>query len=159
MWNFFRLEAEHLNNVGEFRAVRDISLHPIKLASKHEAEDTNGIRSFPSGPLGGSLQQMRRHSLSSSSSSDSDCASISLDVYHSMNTLSSVNNRCSRYNVVVEDLPDYRQKTMATEQPATTRVEAKNSSESLTEAANESEVFTANNLTTEADFQVIESSI
>jgi len=155
------LEAEHLNNVGEFRAVRDISLHPIKLASKHEAEDTNGIRSFPSGPLGGSLQQMRRYSSSSSSSSsDSDCPSIiSLDVYHSMNTLSSVNNRCSRYNIVVEDLPDCSHETMATELPATTRVEAKNSSESLTEAANESEVFTANNLTTEADFQVIESSI
>ena len=159
MWNFFRLEAEHLNNVGEFRAVRDISLHPIKLASKHEAEDTNGIRSFPSGPLGGSLQQMHRYS-SSSSSSDSDCASIiSLDVYHSMNTLSSVNNRCNRYNIVVEDLPDCGHETMATELPATTRVEAKNSSESFTEAANESEVFTANNLTTEADFQVIESSI
>lgn len=29
-WNFFRLENEHLNNCGEFRAVRDISIAPVK---------------------------------------------------------------------------------------------------------------------------------
>lgn len=29
MWNFFRLENEHLNNCGKFRAVRDISIAPI----------------------------------------------------------------------------------------------------------------------------------
>ena len=29
MWNFFRLENEHLNNCGNFRAVRDISITPI----------------------------------------------------------------------------------------------------------------------------------
>ena len=29
IWNFFRLENEHLNNVGEFRAVRDISIKKI----------------------------------------------------------------------------------------------------------------------------------
>ena len=29
MWNFFRLENEHLNNCGEFRVVRDISVHPL----------------------------------------------------------------------------------------------------------------------------------
>lgn len=29
MWNFFRLENEHLNNCGEFRAVRDISVAPL----------------------------------------------------------------------------------------------------------------------------------
>ncbi|XP_048415006.1 xenotropic and polytropic retrovirus receptor 1 homolog [Stegostoma tigrinum] len=28
VWNFFRLENEHLNNCGEFRAVRDISIMP-----------------------------------------------------------------------------------------------------------------------------------
>lgn len=31
IWNFFRLENEHLNNVGQFRAVRDISIKPIRL--------------------------------------------------------------------------------------------------------------------------------
>ena len=29
IWNFFRLENEHLNNCGNFRAVRDISVAPM----------------------------------------------------------------------------------------------------------------------------------
>ncbi|XP_044731656.1 xenotropic and polytropic retrovirus receptor 1 homolog isoform X3 [Chrysoperla carnea] len=29
VWNFFRLENEHLNNCGKFRAVRDISVAPV----------------------------------------------------------------------------------------------------------------------------------
>ncbi|CAG9835977.1 unnamed protein product [Diabrotica balteata] len=29
VWNFFRLENEHINNCGQFRAVRDISVAPI----------------------------------------------------------------------------------------------------------------------------------
>ncbi|XP_067825536.1 xenotropic and polytropic retrovirus receptor 1 homolog [Heptranchias perlo] len=29
VWNFFRLENEHLNNCGQFRAVRDISIAPV----------------------------------------------------------------------------------------------------------------------------------
>lgn len=30
MWNYFRLENEHLYNVGKFRAVRDITIGPIR---------------------------------------------------------------------------------------------------------------------------------
>ena len=30
VWNFFRLENEHLNNCGEFRVVRDISIAPLE---------------------------------------------------------------------------------------------------------------------------------
>lgn len=30
MWNYFRLENEHLYNVGKFRAVRNISIGPIR---------------------------------------------------------------------------------------------------------------------------------
>merc|ERR1712226_1614299 len=30
IWNFFRLENEHLNNCGEFRATRDISIAPLE---------------------------------------------------------------------------------------------------------------------------------
>ncbi|CAI9716999.1 xenotropic and polytropic retrovirus receptor 1-like isoform X1 [Octopus vulgaris] len=30
IWNYFRLENEHLNNCGQFRAVRDISIAPIE---------------------------------------------------------------------------------------------------------------------------------
>lgn len=36
IWNYFRLENEHLNNCGEFRAVRDISVAPISLVFDHE---------------------------------------------------------------------------------------------------------------------------
>ncbi|KRZ81002.1 Xenotropic and polytropic retrovirus receptor 1 [Trichinella papuae] len=36
IWNYFRLENEHLNNCGQFRAVRDISLRPL---TKGEVED------------------------------------------------------------------------------------------------------------------------
>ena len=35
-WNYFRLENEHLNNCGEFRAVRDISIAPISTVVDHE---------------------------------------------------------------------------------------------------------------------------
>lgn len=40
MWNFFRLENEHLNNCGKFRAVRDISVAPI------DQSDQVNINSF-----------------------------------------------------------------------------------------------------------------
>ncbi|XP_015607072.1 xenotropic and polytropic retrovirus receptor 1 homolog isoform X2 [Cephus cinctus] len=47
IWNFFRLENEHLNNCGKFRAVRDISIAPIE--SSDEAlilrmmDEENGV--------------------------------------------------------------------------------------------------------------------
>ncbi|XP_065068950.1 solute carrier family 53 member 1-like [Rhopilema esculentum] len=36
VWNFFRLENEHLNNCGHFRAVRDISVKPVETDIKDE---------------------------------------------------------------------------------------------------------------------------
>lgn len=47
IWNFFRLENEHLNNCGQFRAVRDISIAPID-SSDHNTilrmmDDPDGI--------------------------------------------------------------------------------------------------------------------
>lgn len=45
IWNYFRLENEHVNNCGQFRAVRDISVKPIKkgdlesLISKMDQQD------------------------------------------------------------------------------------------------------------------------
>jgi hypothetical protein len=39
IWNFFRLENEHLNNCGQFRAVRDISVAP-----KDSSDQTQIIR-------------------------------------------------------------------------------------------------------------------
>lgn len=38
VWNFFRVENEHVNNVGQFRAVRDISLYPVDLSKQTEQE-------------------------------------------------------------------------------------------------------------------------
>lgn len=32
VWNFFRVENEHLNNAGQFRAVRDIAVVPLDLS-------------------------------------------------------------------------------------------------------------------------------
>uniref|UniRef100_A0A8D9FF10 Xenotropic and polytropic retrovirus receptor 1 homolog n=1 Tax=Cacopsylla melanoneura TaxID=428564 RepID=A0A8D9FF10_9HEMI len=36
VWNFFRLENEHLNNCGKFRAVRDISVAPINSSDQEK---------------------------------------------------------------------------------------------------------------------------
>lgn len=38
IWNFFRVENEHLNNCGDFRVIRDISIHPLNLAELNEEE-------------------------------------------------------------------------------------------------------------------------
>lgn len=39
VWNFFRLENEHLNNCGQFRAVRDISIAPIDSNDQNHLEE------------------------------------------------------------------------------------------------------------------------
>ncbi|XP_062586080.1 solute carrier family 53 member 1-like isoform X1 [Saccostrea cucullata] len=39
VWNFFRLENEHLNNCGQFRAVRDISIAPIDSSDQNQLEE------------------------------------------------------------------------------------------------------------------------
>ena len=36
VWNFFRLENEHINNCGKFRAVRDISVAPIDASDQQQ---------------------------------------------------------------------------------------------------------------------------
>jgi len=59
VWNFFRLEAEHLSNVGEFRAVRDISLRPIKRQPKEKDEDGDVLSPPPTNlKQGASLQEV-----------------------------------------------------------------------------------------------------
>lgn len=37
IWNYFRLENEHLNNCGKFRAVRDISVAPMDCSDQVSA--------------------------------------------------------------------------------------------------------------------------
>ena len=36
VWNFIRLENEHLNNCGQFRIVRDISIAPVAMNDQEE---------------------------------------------------------------------------------------------------------------------------
>jgi hypothetical protein len=43
IWNHFRLENEHLNNCGQFRAVRDISIVPNIIDQNISNEDQNNI--------------------------------------------------------------------------------------------------------------------
>lgn len=47
VWNFFRLENEHLNNCGKFRAVRDISVAPIDSSDQTQIirmmDDIDGV--------------------------------------------------------------------------------------------------------------------
>ena len=52
VWNFFRLENEHLNNCGQFRVVRDISIAPVDMKvviyhwftkKKHQLSDATDL--------------------------------------------------------------------------------------------------------------------
>ena len=43
VWNFFRLENEHLNNCGQFRAVRDISVVPAKRRGTDISEEAEEV--------------------------------------------------------------------------------------------------------------------
>lgn len=42
IWNYFRLENEHLNNCGQFRVVRDISIYPLN-PSEVPLDDEEGV--------------------------------------------------------------------------------------------------------------------
>ncbi|XP_047134704.1 solute carrier family 53 member 1 isoform X1 [Hydra vulgaris] len=50
VWNFFRLENEHLNNVGEFRAVRDINIKPIQKQKNISSLTLEEIMDLEDGP-------------------------------------------------------------------------------------------------------------
>jgi len=52
VWNFFRLENEHLNNCGQFRVVRDISIAPVDMKDQ---EEILTMMDFPDG-----AQQVRK---------------------------------------------------------------------------------------------------
>jgi len=54
VWNFFRLENEHLNNCGKFRAVRDISVAPM------DASDQTQILRMMDEPDGVTNRRMRK---------------------------------------------------------------------------------------------------
>lgn len=42
IWNYFRLENEHLNNCGQFRVVRDIAIYPLN-PSEVNLNDEEGV--------------------------------------------------------------------------------------------------------------------
>ena len=46
MWNFIRLENEHLNNCGQFRIVRDISIAPVEMKVVVEEKIMTIIQQF-----------------------------------------------------------------------------------------------------------------
>lgn len=50
LWNFFRLENEHLNNCGQFRAVRDICIAPIP-SQRPIKRATPGAQAWPTSDL------------------------------------------------------------------------------------------------------------
>lgn len=60
VWNFFRLENEHLNNCGKFRAVRDISIAPIESSDQTQIlrmmDDENGVLNRGKRKIGGKRQ-------------------------------------------------------------------------------------------------------
>ncbi|XP_018360931.1 PREDICTED: xenotropic and polytropic retrovirus receptor 1-like [Trachymyrmex cornetzi] len=60
VWNFFRLENEHLNNCGRFRAVRDISIAPIESSDQTQIlrmmDDENGVLNRGKRKSGGKKQ-------------------------------------------------------------------------------------------------------
>lgn len=60
VWNFFRLENEHLNNCGKFRAVRDISIAPIESSDQTQIlrmmDEENGVLNRGKRKVGGKRQ-------------------------------------------------------------------------------------------------------
>ncbi|XP_014487113.1 PREDICTED: xenotropic and polytropic retrovirus receptor 1 isoform X2 [Dinoponera quadriceps] len=60
VWNFFRLENEHLNNCGQFRAVRDISIAPIESSDQAQIvrmmDDMDGVQNRGKRKGGGKKQ-------------------------------------------------------------------------------------------------------
>lgn len=59
VWNFFRLENEHLNNCGKFRAVRDISIAPM------DASDQAAILKMMDEPDGVVNRRVRKKTVGS----------------------------------------------------------------------------------------------
>lgn len=67
IWNFFRLENEHLNNCGEFRAVRDISIAPISTHPANNNEPVNPVNLFKKAKKRKSANKLKQYSKNHSS--------------------------------------------------------------------------------------------
>ncbi|XP_066592181.1 solute carrier family 53 member 1 [Prorops nasuta] len=85
IWNFFRLENEHLNNCGKFRAVRDISIAPIESSDQTQIlrmmDEENGVANRGKRKGGGKKQtatkEERRALLSRDDTLDIDISNAS----------------------------------------------------------------------------------
>lgn len=94
VWNFIRLENEHLNNCGQFRAVRDINVRVITEHTKHdEAKDEDSDREdikkrTPSGTRTRKLSRAksRRLSEASGASSKASTQATAVDLKLNLNT-------------------------------------------------------------------------
>lgn len=60
IWNFFRLENEHINNCGKFRAVRDISVIPMDASDQAQIvkmmDEADGVSNRKKKKAGGKQQ-------------------------------------------------------------------------------------------------------
>ncbi|XP_063673709.1 xenotropic and polytropic retrovirus receptor 1 homolog [Bolinopsis microptera] len=94
VWNFIRLENEHLNNCGQFRAVRDINVRVITEHTKHdEAKDEDSDREdikkrTPSGTRTRKLSRAKSRRLSGASgvSSKASTQATAVDLKLNLNT-------------------------------------------------------------------------
>ncbi|CAF2051675.1 unnamed protein product [Rotaria magnacalcarata] len=82
IWNYFRLENEHLNNCGEFRAVRDISIAPISTIVDHGTledmmDKENGIRNRRNAKRHDlTKEKIKRKTLTTNQATDNDTAHV-----------------------------------------------------------------------------------
>lgn len=150
------MEAEHLNNVGEFRAVRDISLQPIKLQLKDEAEEEEDVVSSSSpAPQGTSDPLPGAHVHNSQNATIK-----SLHVDHSPNTHTPVTN-C--FTVVIENDPTEILTGAATQleptatEPNATRKKVSKSTETLNKAADEIELLAVDQHNMETSLELFEA--
>ncbi|KMY97824.1 uncharacterized protein Dsimw501_GD13167, isoform B [Drosophila simulans] len=65
IWNYFRLENEHLNNVGKFRAVRDISVAPMDCSDQttilRMMDETDGVLNRRRGKAAGGKSATKKN--------------------------------------------------------------------------------------------------
>ncbi|CAF1148136.1 unnamed protein product [Rotaria magnacalcarata] len=82
IWNYFRLENEHLNNCGEFRAVRDISIAPISTIVDHGTledmmDKENGIHNRRNAKRHDlTKEKIKRKTLTTNQATDNDTAHV-----------------------------------------------------------------------------------
>ncbi|CAF3082773.1 unnamed protein product [Rotaria socialis] len=82
IWNYFRLENEHLNNCGEFRAVRDISIAPISMRVDHGTledmmDKENGVHNRRNAKRHDlTKEKIKRKTLTTNETTDNDTAHV-----------------------------------------------------------------------------------